>query len=243
MPCSARTWSSSPPARAAAPAPAPHRSSRTGARAGCPDRRRRDPAVRLRGLAPLAPAEAGIEALTEAVDTLIIIPNDKLLEVWRRDVDARRLPRADEVLRKAIHGISSLITLTGLVNLDFADVRTIIADAGNALLGIGMGQGREAAVDAAAQATSSPLLETTLEGARSVLSRSPAAATSRCGRSTRPPAQVQETARQDTNIIFGAMVDEKLEDEVSLAVVATGYEGPAPGRAASSCASRRASRG
>ena len=118
----------------------------------------------------LAAAEKGIEALREEVDTLIVVPNNRLLSVLEKNtsmVEAFRV--ADDVLRQGVQGISDLITLPGLINLDFADVRTIMSDAGNALLGIGMGTGESRAVDAAQQAVSSPLLETSVEGARSIL--------------------------------------------------------------------------
>ena len=115
-------------------------------------------------------AEQGIQMLSDEVDTLIVVPNNRLLSVLDRNtsmVEAFRV--ADDVLRQGVQGISDLITLPGLINLDFADVRTIMADAGPALLGIGMGTGDKRATDAAAQAASSPLLETTLEGARGIL--------------------------------------------------------------------------
>ena len=115
-------------------------------------------------------AEAGIAALANEVDTLIVVPNNRLLSVLDRNVsmvDAFRV--ADDVLRQGVQGVSDLVTLPGLINLDFADVRTIMSDAGNALLGIGMGTGERRAIDAAEQAVSSPLLETSMEGARSIL--------------------------------------------------------------------------
>ena len=117
-----------------------------------------------------AQAEAGIAALREEVDTLIVVPNNRLLSVLDRGVsmvDAFRV--ADDVLRQGVQGISDLVTLPGLINLDFADVRTIMTDAGSALLGIGMGTGERRAIDAAEQAVASPLLETSMEGARSIL--------------------------------------------------------------------------
>ena len=138
---------------------------------------------------------------------------------------------ADDVLRQGVQGISDLITLPGLINLDFADVRTIMSDAGNALLGIGMGTGEKRAVDAAAQADVVAAAGDDARGrARRSCCRSPAAATCRCGRSTRPRKAVQEAAHPDANIIFGAMVDEKLEDEVWITVVATGYGDRRPPR-------------
>ena len=152
---------------------------------------------------------------------------------------------ADDVLRQGVQGISDLITLPGLINLDFADVRTIMSDAGNALLGIGMGTGEKRAIDAAAQAVVVAAAGDDAGGrARRSCCRSPAGATCRCGRSTRPPRPSQEAAHPDANIIFGAMVDEKLEDQVWVTVVATGYGDGAPRRAPSArrCASRPASR-
>jgi cell division protein FtsZ len=182
------------------------------------------------GTRRLQAAETGIKALAEEVDTLIVVPNNKLLSVLDKQtsmVEAFRV--ADDVLRQGVQGISDLITLPGLINLDFADVRTIMAEAGNALLGIGMGTGEKRAVDAAAQATSSPLLETTLDGAKSILLSITGGRDLSLWEVNEAARQVQETAHPDANIIFGAMVDEKLEDEVWITVVATGYgETPAP---------------
>src|SRR3954470_23095553 len=169
-------------------------------------------------------AESGIEALGEEVDTLIVVPNNRLLTVLDKQtsmVEAFRV--ADDVLRQGVQGISDLITLPGLINLDFADVRTIMSDAGSALLGIGMGQGEKRAVDAAAQATSSPLLEKTLEGARSILLSITGGPDLSLWEVNEAARAVQETAHPEANIIFGAMVDENLEDEVWVPVVATGY--------------------
>ena len=159
------------------------------------------------------------------------MPNNKLLTVLDKQtsmVEAFRV--ADDVLRQGVQGISDLITLPGLINLDFADVRTIMADAGNALLGIGMGSGEKRAVDAAAQATSSPLLETTLEGAKAILLSITGGRDLSLWEVNEAARAVQETAHPDANIIFGAMVDEKLEDEVWVTVVATGYEPAKPAR-------------
>ena len=183
------------------------------------------------GTRRLQAAEAGIKALAEEVDTLIVVPNNKLLSVLDKQtsmVEAFRV--ADDVLRQGVQGISDLITLPGLINLDFADVRTIMAEAGNALLGIGMGQGERRAVDAAAQAVSSPLLETTLEGAKSILLSITGGRDLSLWEVNEAARAVQETAHPDANIIFGAMVDEKLEDEVWVTVVATGYESAKPTR-------------
>jgi cell division protein FtsZ len=184
------------------------------------------------GTRRLQAAETGIQGLAEEVDTLIVVPNNKLLSVLDKQtsmVEAFRV--ADDVLRQGVQGISDLITLPGLINLDFADVRTIMSDAGNALLGIGMGHGDKRAVDAAAQATSSPLLETTLEGARAILLSITGGPDLSLWEVNEAARAVQETAHPDANIIFGAMVDEKLEDEVWVTVVATGYEAVKPQRA------------
>jgi cell division protein FtsZ len=173
----------------------------------------------------LQAAEQGIQALAEEVDTLIVVPNNRLLSVLDKQtsmVEAFRV--ADDVLRQGVQGISDLITLPGLINLDFADVRTIMAEAGTALLGIGMGTGEKRALDAAIQATSSPLLETTLEGARSILLSITGGRDLSLWEVNEAARQVQETAHPEANIIFGAMVDESLEDEVWVTVVATGYE-------------------
>jgi cell division protein FtsZ len=177
-------------------------------------------------------AERGIAALSEEVDTLITVPNNRLLSVLDKQtsmVEAFRV--ADDVLRQGVQGISDLITLPGLINLDFADVRTIMADAGNALLGIGMGTGDKRAVEAAHAATSSPLLETTLEGARGILLSITGGRDLSLWEVNEAAHAVQEAAHPDANIIFGAMLDEKLEDEVWITVVATGYgDKPAPRR-------------
>jgi cell division protein FtsZ len=172
----------------------------------------------------LQAAEQGIQALAEEVDTLIVVPNNKLLTVLDKQtsmVEAFRV--ADDVLRQGVQGISDLITLPGLINLDFADVRTIMADSGSALLGIGMGHGEKRAVDAAAQAVSSPLLETTLEGAHSILLSITGGRDLSLWEVNEAARAVQEAAHPEANIIFGAMLDESLEDEVWVTVVATGY--------------------
>jgi cell division protein FtsZ len=169
-------------------------------------------------------ADVGIEALAEEVDTLIVVPNNRLLSVLDKQtsmVEAFRV--ADDVLRQGVQGVSDLITLPGLINLDFADVRTIMSDAGNALLGIGMGSGDKRAVDAAQAAASSPLLETTLDGARSILLSITGGRDLSLWEVNEAARAVQEAAHPDANIIFGAMLDEKLEDEVWITVVPTGY--------------------
>ncbi len=169
-------------------------------------------------------ADDGVEALANEVDTLIVVPNDRLLAVLDRGtsmVDAFRV--ADDVLRQGVQGISDLVTLPGLINLDFADVRTIMSDAGSALLGIGMGVGERRAIDAAEQAVASPLLETSMDGARSILLSITGGTNLSLWEVNEAAKAVSEAAHPDANIIFGAMVDEKLDDQVWVTVVATGY--------------------
>jgi cell division protein FtsZ len=177
-------------------------------------------------------AEVGIQALKDEVDTLIVVPNNRLLSVLDKQtsmVEAFRV--ADDVLRQGVQGVSDLVTLPGLINLDFADVRTIMSDAGNALLGIGMGTGDKRAIEAAEQAVASPLLETSMEGARSILLSITGGRDLSLWEVNEAAKAVSEAAHPDANIIFGAMVDENLEDQVWVTVVATGYGGaPAPRR-------------
>jgi cell division protein FtsZ len=169
-------------------------------------------------------ADQGVDELAREVDTLIVIPNTRLLTVLDKStsmVEAFRV--ADDVLRQGVQGISDLITLPGLINLDFADVRTIMSEAGQALLGIGMGTGEHRAMDAVAHAIESPLLETSLEGARSILLSVTGGRDLSLWEVNEAAKAVTEAAHPEANIIFGAMVDEKIEDQVWVTVVATGY--------------------
>ena len=171
-----------------------------------------------------AVADQGVEDLAGEVDTLIVIPNSRLLTVLDRKtsmIDAFEV--ADDVLRQGVQGISDLITLPGLINLDFADVRTIMNEAGQALLGIGMGVGDTRAADAVIHAIDSPLLETSLEGARSILLSITGGRDLSLWEVNEAAKAVSEAAHPDANIIFGAMVDEKIADQVWVTVVATGY--------------------
>jgi cell division protein FtsZ len=179
-------------------------------------------------------AEEGVSELAKHVDTLIVIPNNRLLSVLERGttmIDAFRV--ADDVLRQGVQGISDLVTLPGLINLDFADVRTIMTDAGQALLGIGMATGERRAIEAAEQAVSSPLLETSVEGARSILLSITGGRDLSLWEVNEAARAVSEAAHPSANIIFGAMIDEKIEDECWVTVVATGY-GDQPVRRSSS---------
>jgi cell division protein FtsZ len=177
-------------------------------------------------------AEDGIAALADEVDTLIVVPNNRLLSVLDKGTSMMEAFRvADDVLRQGVQGISDLITLPGLINLDFADVRTIMSDAGPALLGIGMGAGEKRATDAAEQAVSSPLLETTLEGAKSILLSITGGSDLSLWEVNEAAQAVAAAAHPEANIIFGAMVDESLGEQVWITVVATGYgDKPAPRR-------------
>jgi len=171
-----------------------------------------------------AQAEHGVSALAQEVDTLIVVPNNRLLTVLDKQtamVEAFRV--ADDVLRQGVQGISDLVTLPGLINLDFADVRTIMSGAGSALLGIGMGVGENRAIEAAEQAVSSPLLETSMDGARSILLSITGGVNLSLWEVNEAAKSVAAAAHPDANIIFGAMVDEKLDDQVWVTVVATGY--------------------
>ena len=169
-------------------------------------------------------AEDGVAELAKQVDTLIVVPNNRLLSVLEKGtsmVDAFRV--ADDVLRQGVQGISDLVTLPGLINLDFADVRTIMSEAGQALLGIGMATGDKRAIQAAQEAVSSPLLETSIEGARSILLSITGGSDLSLWEVNEAARAVSEAAHPSANIIFGAMIDEKISDECWVTVVATGY--------------------
>lgn len=165
----------------------------------------------------------GIESLKNSVDTLIVIPNDRLLEIVdRRTTMPDALKKADEVLQQAVQGITDLINVPGLINLDFADVQTVMTDKGIAHIGIGKAKGDEKALDAVKQAVSSPLLETTIEGASHVIIN--ISGDISLIEANEAASYVQELAGDDANIIFGAMYDESAEDEASITVIATGLD-------------------
>lgn len=180
-------------------------------------------------------ADKGIEELAAEVDTLIVVPNDRLLEVLDQQTSmVEAFQVADDVLRQGVQGISDLVTLPALINLDFADVRTIMSEAGRALLGIGMGSGEGRALLAAEKAISSPLLETSMEGARAILLSVTGGADLSLVEVSEAAKMVGEAAHPDANIIFGANVDEELSDQIWVTVVATRFDGRAapPRRAA-----------
>ena len=168
-------------------------------------------------------ALAGIENLKNAVDTLIVIPNDRLLEIVdRRTTMPEALKKADEVLLQSVQGITDLINVPGLINLDFADVQTVMMDKGIAHIGIGRAKGDDKALEAVKQAVSSPLLETTIEGATDVIIN--ISGDISLIEANEAATYVQELAGDDANIIFGAMYDESMEDEATITVIATGLD-------------------
>jgi cell division protein FtsZ len=174
-------------------------------------------------------AEEGIDRLREQVDTLIVIPNEKLLAIVERRtsiLDAFR--EADNVLRQGVQGITDLITIPGLINLDFADVRTIMHDAGSALMGIGEAGGENRASEAAKNAISSPLLEQSVEGATGILLNITGGSDLGLFEVNEAAEIIQGAADQNSNIIFGAVIDEALGDGVRVTVIATGF-GPSMG--------------
>jgi cell division protein FtsZ len=182
------------------------------------------------GLRRAQVADEGIALISDVVDTMIVVPNNRLLTVLDRHtsmVDAFAV--ADDVLRQGVQGVTDLVTLPGIINLDFADVRTIMGDSGSALLGIGMGTGEHRAIDAAAQAVSSPLLDTNVDGARSILLSITGGSNLSLWEVNQAAKAVKEAAHPDANIIFGANVDDKLEDQVWVTVVATRFGNAAPG--------------
>ncbi len=180
---------------------------------------------KFEGPVRIAQADNGLALLKEKVDALIIIPNDKLLQVIDKRtsiIDAFKV--ADDVLRQGVKGISDLIVVPGLINLDFADVRTIMFDAGSAMMGIGTASGDNRAIEAAEQAISSPLLEETITGAKGVIM-------SVTGGSDLTLYEVNEAAQviynavdPDANIIFGAVIDEKMQGDIMITVIATGFK-------------------
>lgn len=176
-------------------------------------------------------AEKGIAELKNKVDTLIVIPNDRLLQVVEKRtpiVEAFRI--ADDVLRQGVQGVSDLIAVPGLINLDFADVKTIMKETGDALMGIGVASGDNRTVEAARAAISSPLLETSIDGARGVLLNITGGSDLGLFEVNEAADIVAEAADPDANIIFGAVIDDSLQDEVRVTVIATGFDNRASER-------------
>ncbi len=169
-------------------------------------------------------AEEGIAALQSRVDTLIIIPNDKLLTVISEQTPVQEAFRvADDILRQGVQGISDIITIPGLVNVDFADVRAVMADAGSALMGIGIGSGKSRAREAAMTAISSPLLESSIDGARGVVFNITGGTDLTLHEVNAAAEIIYEAVDPNANIIFGAVIDDRLQGEVRITVIATGF--------------------
>jgi cell division protein FtsZ len=170
-------------------------------------------------------ARSGIEQLKEEVDTLIVIPNDRLLEITDKRVTLQNaFSLADDVLRQGIQGISELITVPGLINLDFADVRAIMAEGGAALMAVGRASGEDRATVAARQAISSELLDVTIDGARGILFNVTGGADLSLYEVNEAASIIKQTADPDVNLIFGAVVDHELEEEIRITVIATGFD-------------------
>ena len=176
-------------------------------------------------------AERGIDQLRDRVDTLIVIENDRLLQVVERQTSVvEAFGMADDILRQGVQGITDLITEPGLVNLDFADVRTIMRDAGSALMGIGRASGENRAAEAARIAVSSPLLEASIEGATGILLNITGGPEIGLFEVNEAAEVVTGAADQNANVIFGAVIDDSLGGEVQVTVIATGFGEPASGR-------------
>ncbi|OGO28142.1 MAG: cell division protein FtsZ [Chloroflexi bacterium RBG_16_54_18] len=170
-------------------------------------------------------AESGIDLFKEQADTLIVIPNDRLLQIVDKRANLQQAFRiADDVLRQGVQGISELITVPGLINLDFADVRTIMSEGGAALMAVGQAKGEDAARSAAEQAISSQLLDITIDGARGILFNVTGGPELTLFDVNQAAAIIKETAHPDVNLIFGAVIDPNMKDQVRITVIATGFE-------------------
>jgi cell division protein FtsZ len=176
-----------------------------------------------------AAAEQGINSLKEHVDTLIVIPNDRLLEIVDKKAPLQIAFRtADDVLRQGIQGISELITVPGLINLDFADVKAIMSEGGAALMAVGTATGDDRAAQAAQQAITSKLLDVTIDGARGILFNVTGGPSMTLYEVNQAAALIKETAHPDVNLIFGAVIDEKMADAIRVTVIATGFDHTGP---------------
>ena len=173
----------------------------------------------------LSQAERGIESLKGKVDTLVVIPNDKLLQIIDRKTSiVEAFKMADDVLRQGVQGISDLIAVPGLVNLDFADVKTIMLNTGMAHMGVGRASGENRAEDAAKQAVQSPMLETSIEGARGVIINITGGTNLGLHEVNTAAEFIQRSVDPEANIIFGAVIDESLDEDIIITVIATGFE-------------------
>jgi cell division protein FtsZ len=172
-----------------------------------------------------AQAEEGVRALKDEVDTLIVVPNDRLLEISDRSISMiQAFETADHILLAGVQGITDLITTPGLINLDFADVKSVMKDAGSALMGIGASRGADRAIKAAELAVASPLLETSIEGAQGVLLSIQGGSNLGLYEINDAAKLVEEAVHPDANIIFGAVIDDALGDEVRVTVIAAGFD-------------------
>ena len=184
-------------------------------------------------------AEQGIDLLSQKVDTLIVIPNDRLLEIVDKKtsmLDAFRI--ADDTLRQGIQGVTDLITIPGLINLDFADIRTVMKDAGTAMMGIGITSGENRALDAAQQATNSSLLEASIAGASRVLFSIAGGSDLTLSEVDAAARTVEACADENANIIYGQIIDENMGDQVRITVIATGFKAQAPRQSSMDFASK-----
>lgn len=171
-------------------------------------------------------SEEGINSLRSRVDTLIVIPNNQLLTVISPETPVQEAFRvADDVLRQGVQGISDIIIIPGLINVDFADVRAVMADAGSALMGIGIGSGKSRAREAATAAVSSPLLEASIEGAQGVVINITGGSDLTLHEVNAAAESIYDVVDQDANIIFGAVIDESMQGEIRITVIATGFDG------------------
>ena len=174
----------------------------------------------------LSQAEEGITALQTSVDTMIVIPNDRLLSVIAEQTPVQEAFRvADDVLRQGVQGISDIITIPGLVNVDFADVRSVMSDAGSALMGIGVGSGKSRAREAASAAISSPLLESSIDGAKGVVFNITGGSDLTLHEVNAAAEIIYEVVDPNANIIFGAVIDDRMQGEIRITVIATGFSG------------------
>ncbi|MFC6236202.1 cell division protein FtsZ, partial [Leucobacter soli] len=172
-----------------------------------------------------AQADGGIHTLREAVDTLIVVPNDRLLEISEPGISMiEAFAAADQVLLAGVQGITDLITTPGLINVDFADVKSVMQGAGSALMGIGSARGADRAIKAAELAVASPLLETSIEGAHGVLLSIQGSSNLALSEITEASELVQDVVHQEANIIFGTVIDDTLGDEVRVTVIAAGFD-------------------
>jgi cell division protein FtsZ len=167
----------------------------------------------------------GIEYLKQFVDSLVVVPNDRLLQISEKNTTMKEaFGMADDVLRQGIQGITDLITESGVINLDFADVKTVMSDRGIAHMGVGTGRGENRVIDAVKEAIGSPLLETSIDGAKAILLNIMGGYDLGMLEANEAADLIEKAAARDANIIFGASIKEELEDEIRITVIATGFE-------------------